>query len=100
MSVSCVKFCTRVFSCKEEIIVDESEKEKDELLSSHQQIQEVCETVNLEPATEEKDLYEELIEAIQEGNSELQEEMMDKILETFENINETDRVEGEKKGWG
>ena len=55
----------------EEIIVDESEKEKDELLSSQQQIQEVCETVNLEAATEEKDLYEELIEAIQEGNSQL-----------------------------
>ena len=81
----------------EEIVVDESEKEKDELLPSQQQIQENCETVNLEAAIEEKDLYEELIEAIQEGNSELQEEMMDKILETFENISENVRVEGNKK---
>ena len=81
----------------EEIIVDESEKEKDELLSSQQQIREVCETVNLEAAMEEKDLYEQLVEAIQEGNSELHEEMMDKILEMFDNISESDRVEGNKK---
>jgi hypothetical protein len=37
----------------EEMIVDESEKEKDELLSRQQKIQEVCETVNLEAAIEE-----------------------------------------------
>ena len=40
---------------------------------------------------EEKDMYEELIEAMNEGNEELTDQMMDRILNTFE------AVEGEKR---
>ena len=35
---------------------------------------------------EEKDMYEELIEAMNEGNEELTDQMMDRILNTFEAV--------------
>ena len=50
-------------------------------------------------ADNESDLYEKLVEAINNGNGELQDEMMDKIVEEFDNadnINKEDNREGLK----
>ena len=49
-------------------------------------------------------MYDDLIEDIQVGNSELEEEMLDKILERFESnakakiTKEGNRIKGEKPG--
>ena len=55
-----------------------------------QELQDVVEKENeieSSEATEEKDVYDDLIEAIKKGNGEIEDEMLDKILEGFENDN-------------
>ena len=56
-----------------------------------QELQDVVEKENKidsSEATEEKDVYDDLIEAIKKGNGEIEDEMLDKILEGFENDND------------
>ena len=58
-----------------------------------QEVLQNVEEIDSKEAIGDRDVYDEIIEAMKEGNGELDDEMLDKILEGFENSDNAKKVE-------